>query len=154
VIYDRDKQLASVREVVEATLRFYREGLTGERIDNPAEWGRIFFNAWDEWVYKLAPLAKDASWHTENEFRIVHELKASEFSQVRFAQKTTVLARYLPLETTSWVKRRTSLLPIAKVWIGPGERQSFTKISADLLLEQVGYFNVPVEISKLRIVRP
>jgi hypothetical protein len=40
----------------EATLRFYREGLTGERIDNPAEWGRIFFNAWDEWVYKLAPL--------------------------------------------------------------------------------------------------
>jgi hypothetical protein len=33
-------------------------------------------------------------------------------------------------------------------------RQSFTKISADLLLEQMGYFNVPVEISKLRIVRP
>ena len=154
VIYNRDKQLAFVREVVEATLRFYREGLTGDRLDNPAEWGRLFFNAWDEWVYKLAPLAKDASWHTENEFRIVHELKASEFPKVRFSQKKTVLARYLPLETTTWVKRRAQLLPIAKIWIGPGERQSFTKISVDLLLEQMGYFNVPVEVSKLCIVRP
>jgi len=153
VIYDRHLQLAFTREIVDATLRFYREGLIGDRLDNPAEWARVFFNAWDEWVYKLAPLVKDECWQTENEFRIVHELKAAEFPKVRFSQKETVLARFLPLETTTWVKRRAPLLPIAKVWIGPGERQSFTKISAQLLLEQMGYFNVPVEMSKLRITR-
>lgn len=154
VIYDREKQLLFVREVVEATLRFYREGLVGERLEDPTKWAETFFDAWDEWIYKLAPLIKDACWRTENEFRIVHELKGSEFPKVRFTQKQTVLARYLPLETTTWVKRRAPLLPIAKVWIGPGERQSFTKISLDLLLEQMGYLNVPVEISKLKITRP
>jgi len=135
-------------------LRFYREGLIGERIEKPAEWAKIFFEAWDEWVYKLAPLAKDVKWRAENEFRLVHELKVSEFPEVRFIQKNTVLARYLALDTPAWVKRRTPLLPIAKVWIGPGERQSFTKISVDLLLEQMGYYDVPVEISKITLTRP
>ena len=37
---------------------FYREGLTEERMADPELWGREFFTAWDEWVYKLAPLAK------------------------------------------------------------------------------------------------
>ncbi len=154
VIYDREKQRTFVREIAEATLRFFREGLVGERLDDPEKWARMFFEAWDEWVYKLAPLAKDACWRTENEFRIVHELKASEFPKVRFRQKNTVLARYLPLETTTWVKRRAPLLPIAKIWIGPGERQAFTRISVNLLLEQMGYADVPVEISDLRITKP
>ena len=34
------------------------------------KWGREFFAAWDEWVYKLAPLAKDATWQPENEFKM------------------------------------------------------------------------------------
>jgi hypothetical protein len=154
VVYDRDKQLIGAKEIAAATLRFYREGLIGERIEKPAEWAKVFFEAWDEWVYKLAPLAKDVKWRAENEFRLVHELKVSEFPKVRFIQKNTVLARYMALDTPAWVKRRTPLLPIAKVWIGPGERQSFTKISVDLLLEQMGYFNVPVEISKITLTRP
>jgi hypothetical protein len=151
VVYDRDKQIEAARKIAMATLDFYREGLTDTRMENPAEWARVFFNAWDEWVYKLAPLAKDHKWHSENEFRIVHELKASEFPEVRFNQKAQMLARYLPLKTPSWVKRRAGLLPIAKVKVGPGNHKAFTKVSVRLLLEQMGYWDVPVETTECTI---
>jgi Protein of unknown function (DUF2971) len=151
VTYDPVKQAAAAKKIATATLDFYREGLVGNRLDNPVEWGKLFFAAWDEWVYKLAPLAKDKKWQSENEFRLVHELKVSEFSNVRFAQKPKMMARYLALDTPAWVKRRSHLLPIAKVWIGPGNHPAFTKISVQLLLEQMGYPAIPVETTKCTI---
>ena len=65
----------------------------------------------DEWVYKLAPLAKDPTWKNENEYRVVHELKPSEFSQVRFAQKKTMMSRIyrLALQLGSKGGRRSCL---------------------------------------------
>ncbi|HTV06273.1 MAG TPA: DUF2971 domain-containing protein [Acidobacteriaceae bacterium] len=151
VVYDREKQQSAAKKIAAATLDFYREGLTGERLNNPGEWGKIFFSAWDEWVYKLAPLAKDWKWHSENEFRLVHELKVSEFPDVRFKQKPKMLTRYISLDTPAWVKRRAKLLPIAKIWIGPGNHPAFTKISLQLLLEQMGYFDVPIEVTNCTV---
>jgi len=153
VVYDREKQLQGIKEIAAATLRFYREGLNEERQKDPEKWAKAFFEAWDEWIYKLAPLAKDSKWRSENEFRLVHELKPSEFPHVRFAQKKTRLSRFMALDTNAWVKRRAPLLPIAKVWIGPGNHPSFTKISVQLLLEQMGYSNVPVEVTKCSLTR-
>jgi hypothetical protein len=95
VVYDKSKQEKAVNAVAEATLRFFVEGLNPERMKNPDLWAREFFDAWDEWVYRLAPLAKDPKWRAENEYRIVHELKAGEFPQVKFSQKKTMLARYI-----------------------------------------------------------
>jgi len=154
VVYDRDKQLKAAKEIASATLRFYREGLIGERAEKPEEWAKIFFAAWDGWVYKLAPLAKDAKWRSENEFRLVHELKFSELPDVRFTQKNTMLGRYIALDTPSWLKRRNPALPIAKIWIGPGNHPAFTRISINLLLEQMGYLNIPVEVTKCSLVWP
>jgi hypothetical protein len=151
VTYDPQKQLAAAKKIATATLDFYREGLIGDRLDDPEEWGKLFFAAWDEWVYKLAPLAKDKKWQSENEFRLVHELKVSEFPNVRFAQKPKMMTRYLALDTPAWVKRRAHLLPIAKVWIGPGNHAAFSKISVQLLLEQMGYTAVPVKTTKCTI---
>lgn len=151
VIYDREKQISAAKKIAAATLDFYKEGLVGERLENPEEWGKLFFAAWDEWVYKLAPLAKDHKWHPEHEFRLVHELKGSEFPDVRFTQKSKMLARYLPLDTPAWVKRRSKLLPIAKVWIGPGNHPAFTKVSVQLLLEQMGYWDVSVEVTNCTV---
>jgi hypothetical protein len=148
VIYDRAKLEDAVKRVVYATRDFYFSGLTGERAENPQEWARLFYLAWDEWIYKLAPLAKDQQWESEGELRIVHELKVADFPDVRFSQKKSSLARYLPLDFPCLVKERVSRLPIAKVMVGPGENQASTRISAILLLEQMGYPNVPVEISK------
>jgi hypothetical protein len=152
VIYDRAKLEGAVKKVVYATLDFYMSGLTGERAEKPEEWGRLFYLAWDEWIYKLAPLAKDQQWDSEGELRIVHELKVADFPDVRFSQKKSSLARYLPLDFPCWAKERVSRLPIAKVMVGPGENQASSRISAILLLEQMGYPNVPVEISKSTLV--
>jgi hypothetical protein len=154
VVYDREKQEKAAKKIAEATLKFYLEGLTSDRASNPKLWGEEFFTAWDEWVYKLAPLAKDKKWRAENEYRIVHELKLAEMPVVRFAQKQTMLARYLPLDTPSWVKRRSKLLPIAKIWVGPGGNQEFSRVSISLLLEQMGYANVPIELSTCGLRRP
>ena len=152
VIYDRAKLEAAVKKVVYATLDFYMSGLTGERAEKPEEWARLFYLAWDEWIYKLAPLAKDQQWDSEGELRIVHDLKVADFPAVRFTQKKSSLARYLPLDFPCWVKERVSRLPIAKVMVGPGENQASSRISAILLLEQMGYPNVPVEVSRSTLV--
>lgn len=152
VIYDRTKLEAAVKKLVYATLDFYRAGLTGERAENPEEWARLFYLAWDEWIYKLAPLAKDQQWDSEGELRIVHELKVADFPHVRFSQKKSSLARYLPLDFPCWVKERVSRLPIVKVMVGPGDNQASSRISAMLLLEQMGYPDVPVEMSRSNLV--
>ena len=152
VIYDRPQLEAAVKKVVYATIDFYMAGLTGERAENPEEWARLFYLAWDEWIYKLAPLAKDQQWDSEDELRIVHELKVADFPAVRFSQKKSSLARYLPLDFPCWVKERVSRLPIATVMVGPGENQGSSRASAILLLEQMGYPNVPVTISKCTLV--
>ncbi len=152
VIYDRTKLESAVRKVVDATFDFYMTDLFGERAEKPEEWAKLFYLAWDEWIYKLAPLLKDQQWDSEGELRIVHELKVADFPDVRFAQKKSSLARYLPLDFPCWVKERVSRLPIAKVMVGPGENQASSRVSAILLLEQMGYPNVPVEISRCTLV--
>jgi hypothetical protein len=154
VVYDRAIQEKASRELAEATLQFFLDGLNAERLQDPEKWAGEFFAAWDEWVYKLAPLAKDSKWKAENEFRLVHELKLSDSSQVRFKQRDTMLARYIPLATPAWVKRRAELLPIAKIFIGPGNHPAFTKVSVLLLLEQMGYPTLPVDVTQVSLQRP
>jgi hypothetical protein len=90
VVYDKAKLEAAVKKVVYATLDFYMSGLTGERAEKPDEWARVFYLAWDEWIYKLAPLVKGQQWDSEGELRIVHELKVADFPDVRFSQKDPV----------------------------------------------------------------
>ena len=148
VNYDKALHEKISDDTARATLRFFLDGLSGERLNNPGQWAEEFFAAWDEWVYRLSPTVKDAKWKAENEFRLVHELKVSELPDIRFKQRASVLARYLPLTTASWSKQRRPLLPIAKIIIGPGPNSSFTKVSVSLLLEQMGYMNVPVELSQ------
>ena len=152
VVYDRTEQLDAAKRLAEATVRFYQEGLVGDRLSDPKKWALEFYEAWDEWVYKLAPCAKDSQWDTERECRIIHELKLSEFPKVRFAQKKTMLSRYLPLDFPSWVKSRQPLLPIGKIIIGPGNHPAFTTVSVKLLLEQMGYNNVGVELTKSTLI--
>lgn len=151
VVYEDEKHQKAARELAEATVGFYLDGLNHERLAQPEEWAKEFLTAWDEWVYKLAPLAKASKWKAENEYRIVHELKTSEFPRVRFAAKGTMIARYIPLETASWVPRRSPLLPIAKILVGPGNNFDVTRVSVSLLLDQMGYPKIPVEASSIAL---
>ncbi len=154
VVYDKALQEKVSNDIAEATLKFFLEGLQEERLQDPQKWAEEFFQAWDEWIYKLAPIAKDPKWKAENEYRLVHELKVADFSEVRFRQRQTMLARYIPLPTPSWVKRRSPLLPIAKIVIGPGNHPAFTRISVLLLLEQMGYPTLPVEVTQVALQQP
>jgi len=154
VVYDRAKQVQAAKTIAEATLRFYMAGLNEERLKDLERWAREFFEAWDEWIYKLAPLAKDAKWASEREYRIVHELRVAEFPRIRFSQKKTMLSRYLALDFPCCAKRRAALLPIAKIMIGPGNHPAFTRVSVKLLLEQMGYPDLPVEITNCSLTEP
>jgi hypothetical protein len=104
--------------------------------------------------YKLAPLVKHPKWKAENEYRIVHELKIAEFPHVRFAPKATMIGRYIALDTPSWVSRRSTLLPVAKILVGPGNNYAVTRVSVVLLLQQMGYPQVPIEASTCSLTRP
>jgi hypothetical protein len=149
VVYEDEKHQKTAKELAEASVDFYLDGLKGERLLQPEQWAKEFLTAWDDWVYKLAPLAKASKWKAENEYRIVHELKTWEFSRVRFAAKATMIARYIPLDTPSWVPRRSPLLPIAKILVGPGNNFGVTRVSVSLLLDQMGYTNIPIEASSI-----
>jgi hypothetical protein len=154
VVYDSEKQEKAAKELAEATVKFYFEGLNAERAQDTGSWTREFLTAWDEWVYKLAPLAKASKWKAENEYRVVHELKTAEFPAVRFKQRSTMLARYIALDTPSWVMRRSGLLPIAKILIGPGSNYAPTEVSVRLLLDQMGYPKVPIEKTTCSLTWP
>jgi len=73
----------------------------------------------------------------------------AEFPLVRFKAKSRMLARYIPLDTPTWLPRRASVLPIAKIWIGPGRHQQASKVSVGLLLDQMGYSGVSLETSAI-----
>lgn len=152
VVYDKQKLESAVKRIAEATIFFYKQGLTGQRVSDPDTWASEFFGAWDEWIYKLAPLAKEPAWQSENEYRIVHELKLADRSKVRFAQKATMLSRYIPLDFPCSIEERVSRLPIATLIIGPQPHPQLTKVSARLLLEQMGYADVPVELSNCAFI--
>jgi hypothetical protein len=151
VVYDKEKQECAAKALAEAALRFYLDGLKGERLKQPKSLAQEFFAAWDEWAYKLTPLVKDTSWKSESEFRIVHELTQVDLPLVRFAQKKTMLSRYLALTFSNCVKNR---MPIAKIIVGPGNHPAFTRTNAKLLLDQMGYSDVPVEITNCTFTEP
>jgi hypothetical protein len=80
VAYDPQKQVQAVKKIVRGTLDFYRRGFNEERSRDPSQWAIDFYQAWDEWIYKLAPLVKDrGQWSTENEFRLVTNSRFQSF---------------------------------------------------------------------------
>ena len=90
--------------------------------------GTFFIKVWDEWIYKLAPLAKDQQWDSEDELRTVRELKVAEFPGLKVHSRDLASPEYLPLDFPCWVKERMSRLPIAKVMVGPGENQAASRV--------------------------
>ncbi len=148
VNYDTEKHKAMAARTAEAALQFFRDGLRDKRATTVEQWEEEFIREWSEVTSRLAPVVKDACFETENEFRLVHGLDASELPRIKFRQKDTLLSRHLPLSFQDFPR-----LPIAKVTIGPGRQQHVSRISVHALLTQKGYRNVPVEISQRPLQR-
>jgi hypothetical protein len=108
-----------------------------------------FLVAWNAWIYKLAPLIKDENWSAEDECRLVHE--NDDISEVNFAQKRTMLARYVDLAFPN----SAPLVPIRYVLIGPGNDPGLTKANVELLLKKKGYPpTATIEITKVSLRNP
>lgn len=154
VNYDNALHTRFADETARATLQFYMEGLTGDRVEQPEQWAIDFFASWDEAIYRLAPTIKDRGFSAEQEYRLVHELQSYDLPLVRYAQKASLLGRYIDLKTGGWDGLRIPRLPIQRVVVGPGRHKGITKKSVESLLNQMGYQNVEVSISARALQRP
>jgi hypothetical protein len=154
VNYEKALHEVLADEVAEATIRFFREGLETDPTRNPEQWSEEFFTAWDEQIYRLAPLIKDEGFQSESEFRIVHELQLNEIHLVRFRQKRTLLSRYMPLTFPVWAGNRVPILPITEVIVGPARQRDVSKISTQILLVQMGYRDFAVDVSRRPLQLP
>jgi hypothetical protein len=154
VNYDTALHQSIAEDAARLTLEYYLEGLVGERAENPAQWGKEFFETWDQSIYRLAPVVRDAAFSAEREYRMIHELQSYDMPFVRYQQKSSLLGRYIDLKPHGWEGLRVPRLPIQKVMIGPGRHQGITKRSVESLLQQMGYTDIEVTLSERPVQRP
>jgi hypothetical protein len=154
VNYDTELHKRIADQAARLTLQFYLEGLVGERTNDPAKWGKEFFAAWDQAIYRLAPIAKDASFSQEREYRMVHELQSYDMPFVRYQQKAHMIGRYIDLKPNGWEGLRVPRLPIVKVMIGPCRHKGISKRTVESLLQQMGYTKVEVLTSERPMQQP
>jgi hypothetical protein len=156
VNYDSVLHSTAANDVAEATIHFYLKGLRDDPSRTPKEWAEEFFAEWDEHIYRLSPMIKDCGFKDEEEIRIVHELYLNEMSQVQIRQKRSLLARYIALSFApqSWVGKPGPKLPVLGIVIGPSRHPAVSRVSVGTLLLQLGYENVPIEISSCPLQSP
>jgi hypothetical protein len=150
VNYERDKHLEGAKEVAVKTLEFFKEGLDARSPEERDAWENEFLVEWDIWINKLAPMVKDPAFHSENEYRIIHQYTVSELSKLRFKQKHSLMSIHLPLVfPPPYIATQSSLLPILEVMVGPSRHKEQSRVSVLNLLRQKGYHNVPVTLSEI-----
>jgi len=154
VNYDTALHRQIAEQAAQFTLEYYLEGLVGDRTEDPVKWGKEFFESWDQAIYRLSPIAKDAGFSQEREYRMIHELQSYDMPFVRYQQKASLLGRYIDLKPNGWEGLRVPRLPIQKVMIGPCRHKGISKRSVESLLQQMGYTNVEVLLSSRPVQRP
>jgi hypothetical protein len=154
VNYDSALHQRIAEDAARLTLEYYLEGLVGDRAENPAQWGKEFFQAWDQAIYRLSPVVKNSAFNSEREYRMVHELQSYDMPSVRYQQKSNLLGRYMDLKPNGWEGLSVPRFPIQKVMIGPGRHKGITKRSVESLLQQMGYTGIEVLLSERPVQRP
>jgi hypothetical protein len=155
VNYDKEQHKQVAKNVASATVSFFKEGLcahpTAEAGTTAIDaWLTEYLGEWERMVGYLAPMVKDPAFRGENEYRIVHELQAHEFGQLRFRQKQTLMSRHLPLIfPPPNYATQSRLLPINEVMVGPSRHKEISRVSVECLLRQKGYPTIPVTMSKI-----
>jgi hypothetical protein len=167
VNYETEQHKQVAQNVANATMSFFKEGLSGRVSDRPATlapgllaaddiaaaseaWTTEFLGVWEERIGRLAPTVKDPAFRAENEYRIVHELQVHEMVHLRFRQKQALMSRHLPLIfPPPNYATQSKLLPIMEVMVGPSRHKEISRVSVETLLRQKGYPAVAVTMSKI-----
>jgi hypothetical protein len=145
--YEDNRHIVIVNDVVRMGEIYFRQGVS-RGLPDAERWAREFVAAFDYELGVLACVVKHPKFSGEVERRIVTLLQPGEHMALQFRQKRTLLARHLPLNLTSTVDGKR-LLPLSRVYVGPGPAQKVSRISVGDLLMQAGYGGVPVEKSKV-----
>lgn len=145
VDYDRDLHKKIAARCADATTRFIREGLEKRKDDSTEaqqEWVSEFLMDWDNRIGVFGPIVKDPSFRSENECRIIHQLKINELPKLQFRQKRTLMSRHLPLVYQS--------LPIVEIMLGPSHRhREISGMSIKTFMQQNGFPEVPISYSAI-----
>lgn len=124
-----------VEEVMKWAEVYYRNGLSRAL---PEPWAREFVDAFADELSIIAALVKHPKFSGEQERRIATLLQEGEHKNLVFKQKKTLMARHLPIDLTAQTEGN-HLLPITRIYVGPGPAQKVSKISIGDLLLQCGY---------------
>jgi hypothetical protein len=145
--YEDKRHNTIVADVVRMGEIYFRQGLS-RGLPDVEKWAREFVAAFDEQLSFIACAVKHPKFCGEAERRIVTLLQPGEHMALQFRQKRTLLARHLPLDLTSAIDGK-QLLPLSRIYVGPGPAQKVSRISVGDLLKQTGYNAIPVEVSKV-----
>lgn len=92
------------------------------------------------------PTFKNRDFEEENEWRLIFSPNPNAAAQPRFRNSRNMLIPYYTLQSLGWSPTR--LLPITGLCIGPSINKELNAQSARLLLQQRGYIDCPVRVSK------
>jgi DUF2971 family protein len=101
VCYHRQTHIEIGMSVVDATVKFYLDGLAARPGVDHTQWGESFLQVWSHTVSDIAPMIKDPAFATENEWRLIHRLGHTDLPNLKFQQRQSMLRRHLPLKLRS-----------------------------------------------------
>ena len=145
--YDVTGHQFLVGEVLRMAQQYFLQGV--ERgLPDIERWAREFLDAFAKQLDLLVSIIKHPTFSSERERRIMTLLQRGEHTQLEFRQRRTLLARHLPIGLT--VNSGTAkLLPLTRVYVGPGPTQRVSQVSVGDLLWKHGYEGIQVELSKV-----
>lgn len=149
VNYDRNKQDAFIDDVMRCTEKFFLDGLREKRAPTTDDWLNDFLDCWAHNLQFIVPMFKDAAFEAEAEWRIIHFLRSEDIPNMKYLQKQSMMARYIPLRFSQPNEHGYTPLPIKRIVVGPARHKEISRISVGDLLNTCGYKNIPVVESRI-----
>jgi hypothetical protein len=135
VFYKEDQQ----RNIIAKAIEFAWKCQTNLPIEKRAQ------NAADA-IQFFIPTFKNHDFAEENEWRLIFTPRPNAGVPLQFRPAHNMLVPYYSLQKLGW--NPTRKLPITGLCVGPSTHKALNVQSAQLLLKQSGYANVPVTVSK------
>ncbi|MBC7817480.1 MAG: DUF2971 domain-containing protein [Planctomycetaceae bacterium] len=136
VFYKEEQQREIVAKAIEFAWKHQQDLTIEKRAQNAADAIQFFI-----------PTFKNRDFEEENEWRLIFTPQPNAAVQPQFRTARNMLVPYYSLQKLGWGP--TQPLPIKGLCIGPSTHKALNAQSAQLLLKQRNYTNVPVSVSKI-----
>jgi len=147
VLYDERTQRGAVDELLDWSLSEY-EKLSQQNEEFAGDEKRVL---WWTWLLatatQLAPMMKDKSFQAEAEWR--YTLWCNSQSEMDFVPRPIGLVPFTRFEFGEPREGKPSLLPVTKLYSGPGRATKSALLAGRTLLEKFEYYGVPIEASAI-----